>query len=61
MGEYNLEIPMYSISIGGVDVVLGIQWLRTLGTNSTNYNKLFRIFELKGIQCELKELKYVPI
>jgi hypothetical protein len=60
MGEYNLEIPMYVIPIGGVDVVLGIQWLRTLGTISTNYNELFMRFELEGIQYELKGLKYAP-
>jgi hypothetical protein len=60
MGEYNLEIPMYAIPIGGVDVVLGIQWLRTLGTISTNYNELFMRFELEGIQYELKGLKYGP-
>jgi hypothetical protein len=25
MGEYNLEIPMYVVPIGGADVVLGIE------------------------------------
>jgi hypothetical protein len=58
MGEYNLVIPTYAIPIGGVDVVLGIQWLRTLGIFSTNYNELFMRFELEGIQYELKGLKY---
>ena len=60
MGEYNLESPMYSIPIGGVYVFLGIQWLRTLGTISTNYNELFMKFELEGIQYELKGLKSGP-
>jgi len=60
MGEYNLEGPMYIIPIGGVYVVLGIQWLRTLGTISTNYRELVMIFELEGIQYELKGLKYGP-
>jgi len=58
MGEYNLEITMYVIPIGGVDVVLWIQWLRTLVTISTNYNELLMRFELEGIQYELKGLKY---
>jgi hypothetical protein len=49
MGEYNLESPMYSIPIGGVDVVLGIKWLKKLGTIPTNCNELFIRFELEGI------------
>jgi hypothetical protein len=60
MGEYKLEIPMYDISIGGVDVVMGIQWLRTLGIVSTYYKELFMRFELEGIQYQLKGLKYAP-
>jgi hypothetical protein len=36
MGEYNLETLLYSIPIGGVYDVLGVQWLRKLGTVSTN-------------------------
>lgn len=51
---------MHVIPNGGVDVVLGIQWLRTLGTLSTNYNELFMRFGLKGIQNELEGLKYAP-
>ena len=60
MGEYNLESPMYAFPIGGVDVVMGIQWLRTLGTVSTNYKQLFMRFELEGIQYQLKGLKSTP-
>jgi hypothetical protein len=51
---------MYGIPIGGVDVVIWIQWLRTLGTISTNYSELFMRFELEGIQYDLKGLKYRP-
>jgi hypothetical protein len=60
MREYNLQIPMYVIPIGGVDVVFGIEWLRKLGTISTNYNELFMILELEGSQHELKGLKIGP-
>jgi hypothetical protein len=28
MGEYAMNIPMISIPMGGVDVVLGVQWLQ---------------------------------
>ena len=32
MQEYNLESDFFSVPLGGVDVVFGIQWLQTLGT-----------------------------
>jgi hypothetical protein len=32
MGEYVMNSPMISIPMGGADVVLGIQWLQSLGT-----------------------------
>ena len=31
MGEYALNIPMISIPMVGIDVVLGFQWLESLG------------------------------
>jgi len=55
MGKYNLEIPMYAMCIS----CLWVQWLRTLDTISTNYNKIFMGFELEGIQYELKGLKSI--
>ena len=32
MQEYNLESDFFAVSLGEVDVVLGIHWLQTLGT-----------------------------
>jgi len=32
MGEYVLNSPMLYIPVGDVDVVLGVQWLQSLGT-----------------------------
>ena len=31
MGEYVLNSPILSVPMGGADVVLGIQWLQSLG------------------------------
>ena len=31
MGEYVMNSPMIAIPMGGADVVLGIQWLQSLG------------------------------
>jgi hypothetical protein len=39
--------------LGGVDVVLGIQWLQILGTYSTNHQKQFIKFKWEGRQYKL--------
>ena len=41
MGEYVLNSLMLSIPRGGVDVVLGVQWLQSLGTIAFNFQEIF--------------------
>ena len=36
MGEYVLNSPMLSIPMGGANVILGVQWLQSLGTIAFN-------------------------
>jgi hypothetical protein len=48
MGEYVMNSPMITIPMGGVDVVLGIQWLQSLGTMAFNFQELFIKFSLEG-------------
>ena len=36
MGEYVSNIRMISIPMGGADVVLGVQWLKSLGMVAFN-------------------------
>jgi hypothetical protein len=48
MGEYVMNSPMISIPMGGVDVILGIQWLQSLGTMAFNFQELFMKFSLEG-------------
>ena len=54
MGEYVMNIPMISIPIGGADVVLGIEWLQSLGTMDFNFQELFMKFSLEGNEIELR-------
>eukprot|EP00253_Pinus_taeda_P024868 PITA_24868 len=48
MGEYVLTSPMLSIPMGGADVVLGVQWLQSLG-------KLGKIISCNGMTKLLKK------
>ena len=57
MGECVLNSPMLSIPMGGADVVLGVQWLQSLGTVAFNFQELFLKFFSKGKEVELRVLK----
>ena len=57
MGEYVLTSPMLSIPMGGVDVVLGVQWLQSLGTIAFNFQELFMKFFVEGKEVELGVLQ----
>jgi hypothetical protein len=48
MGEYVVNSPIISKPMGGVDVILGIQWLQSLGTMTFNFQELFMNFSLEG-------------
>ena len=54
MGEYVLTSPMLSIPMGGADVVLGVQWLQSLGTIAFNFQEIFMKFSVEGKEVELK-------
>ncbi len=60
MGEYVLNIPMLSIPMGGVDVVLGVQWLQSLGTIAFNFQELFMKFSAEGKEVELRVITGEP-
>jgi hypothetical protein len=48
MGEYVMNSPMIVIPMGGVDAILGIQWLQLLGTMAFNFQEHFMKFSLEG-------------
>ena len=60
MGKYVLNSPMIVIPMGGVDVVLGVQWLQSLGTMDFNFQKLFMKFSWEGKEYELNGITRKP-
>ena len=48
MGDCTLRDYFFVTIIGGLDVVLEVQWLYDLGTYSTNHKEDFLSFNLKG-------------
>jgi hypothetical protein len=60
MGEYFLDSPMISIQMGGADVVLGVQWLQSLGTMALNFQDIFMIFSSDGKKIDLIGIQGKP-
>ena len=60
MGEYVLNSPMLSIPMGGVDVVLGIQWSQSLGTISFKFQELSLNFVWEEREVELRGIAGKP-
>jgi hypothetical protein len=48
MGEYHLKSHMFSIEMGGCDVVLCVKWLCTLGPNTMDFKDLYMSFTKEG-------------
>ena len=46
--------------MGGVDVVLGVQWLQSLGTIAFNFQEIFMKFSLEGNEVELRGITGKP-
>ena len=57
MGDYQLDTPMYVNSMGVADIVLGVQWLTTLGKIEMNLHEVFIQFQSQGKVVELRGLK----
>jgi hypothetical protein len=55
-----MNSPMISIPMGGVDVVLGIQWLQSLRTMAFNFQECFMKFLLEGNEIELRGITRKP-
>ena len=51
---------MIAIPMGGVNVVLGVQWLQSLGTVAFNFQKKFMKFSWEGKEYELNGITGKP-
>jgi hypothetical protein len=60
MGKYVFNSPMITIPMGGVDVILGIQWLQSLGTMAFIFQEIFMKFSLEGKEIELRGITGKP-
>eukprot|EP00253_Pinus_taeda_P024850 PITA_24850 len=45
MGDYQLKTHMFSIHMGGCNIVLGVEWLRTLGPITMDFQELYMSFK----------------
>jgi hypothetical protein len=60
MGKYLMNSPMIAIRMGGAYVVIGIQWLQSLGTMAFNFQELFMKFSLEEKEIELRGITGKP-
>ena len=57
IGYYNLCSNMFSMPLGGCDVILGTQWLRTLGPILWDFVEVWMQFSVNGKKNTLKGLQ----
>jgi hypothetical protein len=54
IGDYHLKSHMFSIDMGGCDIVLGANWLRTLGPILMDFKDLTMQFDQEGHQYKFQ-------
>jgi hypothetical protein len=54
IGHYQLKYHMFSIDMGGCDIVLGDDWLRTLGPIVMDFKELTMQFQQEGKKYQFK-------
>jgi hypothetical protein len=50
IGDYHLKSHMFSIDMGGCDIVFGADWIRTLGPILMDFKELIMQFDQEGQQ-----------
>jgi len=54
IGDYHLKSHMFAIDMGGCDIVLGVDWLRTLGPILMDFKDLTMQFDPEGHQYKFQ-------
>jgi len=54
IGDYHLKSHMFAIDMGGCDIVLGVEWLRTLGPILMDFKELTMQFDQEGQQYKFQ-------
>jgi hypothetical protein len=54
IGDYHLKYHMFAIDMGGCDIVLGADWLRTLGPILMDFEELTMQFNQEGHQYNIQ-------
>jgi hypothetical protein len=54
IGDYNLKSHMFSIDMGGCDIVLGVEWIRNLGPILIDFKELNMKFDQEGQQYKFQ-------
>jgi hypothetical protein len=54
VGDYHLKYHMFSIDMGGCDIMLGVDWLRTLGPILMDFKDLTMQFDQEGHQYKFQ-------
>lgn len=57
MGDYQLKTHMFAIHMGGCDIVLGAEWLRTLGPITMDFQELYMSFKQNNCTHTLRGLQ----
>ncbi|KAJ0561743.1 putative nucleotidyltransferase, Ribonuclease H [Helianthus annuus] len=60
VNDLQIVQDFYPFSIGGADLVLGIQWLATLNTVQANWKELFMVFTIDGKRYKLQGISSGP-
>jgi hypothetical protein len=58
IGQYHMKSHMFSIDMGGCDIVLGAEWLRTLGPILMDFKELTMQFNQEGQQYKFQGITF---